>query len=198
MKRYKNGRYKSKRDYEIECKTRNYTIMFIFTTALLLGVNLQPWTATYYNPLYYTANAQEIVQEEEPASTEPVAPVYSDKVQQAIDEIPHETEETERRISYLYDYAEGKNVDPDLVARTIYCESMWNCVQSGIVKNGKQEESYCLAQIHAPSHPELTMEQLQDPYFNIRYIVDNFYNDVWYGYDRKTDTCSSGVPEYWK
>jgi hypothetical protein len=28
------------------------------------------------------------------------------------------------------------------------------------------------------------------------YIIN--YNDVWYGYDRETDTCDSGVPEYWK
>lgn len=194
MHRYRNGRFKSKRFVELERKVRLYTTMVTLTMALIFGFALQPWTATYHN----TLETKIVKAQEEEIETERIQPVYSDRVQRAIEMIPHETEETERRIQYLYEYAEGKEVNPDTVAKTIYCESMWHCVQSAVVKDGVREESYCLAQIHAPSHPEITWDELQDPYFNIRYIVDNFYNDVWYGYDRDTDTCSSGVPEYWK
>lgn len=196
MKRYKNGRFKSKRDYEIECKTRNYTLMITFLIVTAFSIALHPWTGTYTNITdTKTANAQEIVQEEEPASTESV---YSNKVQQAINEIPHTSSTTEKWIKYLYEYAEEVGGDAERASHLIYCESMWFCSQSNIVKNGVREPSHCLGQIHSPSHPHISWEELNDPYYNIRYVIDNAGKDTWFGYNENTDSCNSGVPEYWK
>lgn len=128
------------------------------------------------------------------SSTEEVVETPADI---AVRMIPHKYQETENRIRYLYSYAEERGVDAEPIAKTIWCESGWKCVQSTIVKNGVQEQSYCLAQIHAPSHPELSMEQLNDPYFNLEYIVDHYEIDTWYGYDRDIDECTNGVSEYW-
>ena len=209
MKRYKNGRYKSKRTYQLEQNIRLSVVGFVLLTALCTGFGIQSDTITWEKVYADTSNFKSLtdicglnnvtcddVDETLQYDQKPISELEK-RIQQAIHDIPHETVETENRIRYLYEYAEGKDVNPDTVAKTIYCESMWVCTQSGIVKNGVQEPSYCIGQLHAPSHPEMTMEQLNDPYFNIRYMVDNFYNDVWYGYDRDTDTCASGVPEYW-
>jgi hypothetical protein len=195
MKRYRNGRFKSKRDYEIECKTRNYTIMITFLTTLVFSIAFHPWTGTYQslNIDTKTANAQEIQDEIEPASTEPV---YTDKVQQAINEIPHTSSTTEAWIAYIYEYADKQGKNGDRASHVIWCETQFMCTQSNIVKNGVREASYCLGQLHAPSHPELTWEQLNDPYFNIRYVID--VPDKWFAYNESTDSCTNGVLEYWK
>jgi hypothetical protein len=121
----------------------------------------------------------------------------SAKAQKAIDEIPHTSSTTEDWITYLYTEADKHNVDADKIAHAIYCESMWVCAQSNIVKNGKREPSYCIGQLHAPSHPDMSYDELNDPYHNIDYMIHNFEFDTWYGYDKKNDTCASGVPEYW-
>ena len=176
------------------------TTMTLMTIALILGFALQPWTGTYQNVQQVYADYEGTTDLCGLASVECEGEVteLEQRIQKAIQDIPHDTVETENRIRYLYEYADGKDVNPDDVAKTIYCESMWSCTQSNIVKNGVREPSFCLSQIHAPSHPEMSMEQLQDPYFNIRYIVDNYYNDRWFGFNRESDSCSSGVPEYWK
>lgn len=58
---------------------------------------------------------------------------------------------------------------------TINCEDVtWNPKkQSDIVRNGKQEESYGLAQINLPSNPNVTLEQAQDPNFAIKFMAKN-------------------------
>lgn len=116
----------------------------------------------------------------------------------ALAEIPHETARTEELIKYLFDYTQGTDVDPEIVSRTIYCESMWYNIKSGYVnEQGIQEESYGLAQIHLPSHPDITKEQALDPYFAIRFIVDHWHTVKWYGYDREHETCTNPIKGYW-
>jgi hypothetical protein len=202
MKRYRNGRYKSKRDYEIECKTRNYTIMITFLIVTAFSIAFHPWTGTYHNIHIdtKTANAQEIVQEEiEPASTEPVTPVYSDKVQRAIDAISNAqgkevTDETKKRGQYLYDKSVENNVPFFDAVKTIHCESGWIAQKSHL-----PEDSFGLCQIHLPSHKNISQEQAMDAYFSIDFLIDNWYTEqsvkgsTWYGYSRSSGKCRNGV-----
>jgi hypothetical protein len=44
-------------------------------------------------------------------------------------------------------------------------------MQSGYYKNGIREDSWGLAQIHLPSHPEITKEQAQDAKFSISWMA---------------------------
>lgn len=44
-------------------------------------------------------------------------------------------------------------------------------LQSGYFKNGKQEQSYGLSQIHLPSHPDITHEQATNPKFAISWMA---------------------------
>lgn len=214
MKRYKNGRYKSKRDYEIECKTRNYTLMITFLIVTVFSIAFHPWTGTYHNIIETNiVNAQEIVQEdEEPASTEPVSTpstVYSDKVQQAIDMIPHTSSTTEKWIEYIYTQSEKEGVDGDIMAHIAYCESHFYNIQSNCIYDftdarigiyeGEQEKSYGIYMFSTPHHP-ITVAQALDPYFSIDRAI-SFVKEgkfIWYGYDPETDDCRSGVAPYWK
>lgn len=120
-------------------------------------------------------------------------------LQKDLTSIPHETQLTANLIKYLHKYSEGKDVDPEIVSRTIYCESMWYNIQSGYVNEaGIREDSWGLAQIHLPSHPSISREEALDPYFSIRFIVDRWHDTVWYGYDREEETCTNSIIGYWE
>jgi hypothetical protein len=117
----------------------------------------------------------------------------------AVEQIPHESAETENRIRYLYAEAPKHGIDPDDVAHSIYCESMWYSIQSGYIRaDGVREDSWGLAQIHLPSHPDITREQALDAYWSIDWKLDNWDNETWYGYSRDTDECTNTIAEYWK
>jgi sarcosine oxidase delta subunit len=208
MKRHRNGRIKSKRDYEIECKTRNYTLMITFLIVAFFSITFTPWTGTYHNIDIdtKTANAQEIVQEEEPASTEPV---YTDKVQQAINEIPHTSSTTEKWISYIYEQSEKEGVDGDTMLHIAWCESQFRNIQSNCIYDftdakigiyaGEQEKSYGIFMFSTPHHP-MTVQQALDPYYSTDRAISFVKNGdfIWWGYSPKNDNCLSGVKPYWK
>lgn len=196
MKRHTNGRYKSKRDYEIEIKTRNYTLMITFIIVTAFSIAFHPWTGTYQsiNIETKTANAQEV---EEPASTEPVEP--SSEVTQAIEALNNAigrevTDETKKRVQYLYDRSVEKEVPFFDAVKTIYCESGWIAQKSHL-----PEESYGIAQIHVPSHKGVTIEQAIDAYFSIDFMVNHWHTpqavkgSMWYAYSRTTGKCTNGV-----
>lgn len=47
-------------------------------------------------------------------------------------------------------------------------------IQSRVIDStGHQEESYGLAQIHLPAHPEVTMAEALDPVFSIDFMAKN-------------------------
>lgn len=54
------------------------------------------------------------------------------------------------------------------------CESKFRSIQSEIIKNGIQEESYGIFQIHLPSHPTVTKEEALDPYFASEWSAEKF------------------------
>lgn len=194
MYRHKNGTFKSKKFYQAQKRLQATVFLTIMALALMFGFAVQ-----YGEPIEYVRHVEAYEPTLDPCGLSVVVceGETDAKVQKAIDEIPHQSSTTEKWIAYLYTEAEKAGVDQDPIAHAIYCESMWYCQQSNIVKNGVREPSYCIGQIHAPSHPDMTYDQLNDPYHNIDYMLAHFENDVWYGYSKRTDTCNSGVPEYW-
>lgn len=118
-------------------------------------------------------------------------------VEKAIRDIPHESETTTEVIEYIYAQAPQHDINPDTLAHTIYCESMFYNIQSGIVHEGVREPSYGLAQIHLPSHPKVTVEQALNPYFAVDWMMEHWDTAEWYGYDRESDSCNNDITEYW-
>lgn len=71
--------------------------------------------------------------------------------------------------------AEGLHIGAFIA--TIECESKFRSVQSYVPNpngpNGR-EDSWGIAQIHLPSHPEITREQALDPVFSINWMRDEW------------------------
>lgn len=108
---------------------------------------------------------------------------------------------TDLKIYQLGDKVEQEYIDATIakyatgtkaykMKRTIYCESYNTNVQSAIIKDGKKEDSWGLAQINLHWNPSVTKEQALDPEFAIKWMSDNWGTTKWYGYISKTDTCN--------
>jgi hypothetical protein len=121
------------------------------------------------------------------------------KIEKAVDALSdalgHEvTDETKKRVSYLYDKANEAGIPFYDAVATIYCESQWQSVKSWL-----PEESYGLAQIHLPSHKKVTKDQALNAEFAISFLVENWYtaqaeaSKMWYAYDRDTKDCTNGL-----
>jgi hypothetical protein len=64
-----------------------------------------------------------------------------------------------------YDISEK---DIETILRVLECESNFQNIQSECLdENGNRELSFGIAQIHLPSHPDVTMEQALDEEFSI-------------------------------
>jgi hypothetical protein len=92
-------------------------------------------------------------------------------------------------INKVYKTAKVHGVSGYQMERTIECESRFNNVQSSAYKNGVREDSWGLAQIHLPSHPDVTREEALNEDFAIEWMASHFYKVKWYGYVRSTDKC---------
>ncbi len=70
-------------------------------------------------------------------------------------------------------YAAKYHLNTDRFKKTVFCESQYNPnIQSQwFDQYGKQEESYGLAQIHLPDHPEVTKAQAEDPDFALEFMA---------------------------
>lgn len=105
----------------------------------------------------------------------------------------------EARIQHLidrvYQVSEMYGVSGYQMERTIECESRFNNVQSSVKDpsgpNGR-EDSWGIAQIHLPSHPDVSREEAMNEEFAIKWMAQNFNNPyvTWYGYSRKYDKCN--------
>lgn len=178
--RNKHGRFQSREQYDRNIK-RNVKV---FLTSALVYVSM----VMMFGVDQYTITRAQADDGEHVEVTEPALPSAVDI---ALATIPHKTEETAKRIRYLYENAPSDVAD--VIAKTIYCESMWQSVQSAI----PGEQSFGLAQIHLPSHPHITKEQAMDAYFAIDFAIKTYELDHWYGYDRKNDRCTNGLQKYW-
>jgi len=181
-------------------------ILIVKVLTLLLAISLDGGDPVHYvaSPEIYTftqhaeASTEATMSDEELCGLDAIVCENEEPVEKALKEIPHKTAKTAELIKYLYDYAEGTDVNPEIVSRTIYCESMWYNIKSGYFnEQGIQEESYGLSQIHLPNHPHITKEQALDPYFALRFIVDRWHDVKWYGYDREREVCTNSIKGYW-
>lgn len=76
----------------------------------------------------------------------------------------------------VYYYAQQYNVNPKTMVSVMNCENKeWDTnLQSRIInKKGIREDSWGLVQIHKPSHPTLTHEQITNPDFSINFLAEN-------------------------
>ena len=88
-------------------------------------------------------------------------------------EMPYTPELAEDLIKY---YADKYAVDFDLMYDIVDCETAGTFkadIQSGHVKNGVQEPSFGLSQIHLPSHKTVSYEQAIDPNFALNFLAEN-------------------------
>ncbi len=74
------------------------------------------------------------------------------------------------------------NVPYNDMWETILCESgASTTIQSRYIrKDGTQEQSFGLAQIHLPDHPTVSKEQAIDPEFAINFMAKNWHKVRWY------------------
>lgn len=75
-------------------------------------------------------------------------------------------------------YGEKYGVDPSVLFEVIRCETAGTfdpTIQSSCVfSNGVREESYGLAQIYLPVHPDISLEQATDPEFAVEFMAKNW------------------------
>ena len=189
MYRKHNGRFITKKQHERRRIIRGIAIGTFLLSPYIFVMPLYPNIIEYKAEMQYVeAEEIEIIEINDPGQTQ---------IESAIEDIPHESPDTTDVIKYIYNRAQEAGLDGDAIAHTIYCESMFYNIQSGIVRNGVQEPSFGLAQIHLPSHPNVTVEQAMNPYFAVDFIIAHWDGDIWHGYDRATDTCTNTITEYW-
>lgn len=82
-------------------------------------------------------------------------------------EANEQVEWTQEMLESLADErADHYKVSRSVVRAVIACESTWN-----IKAVGDGGHSHGLVQIHEPSHPEITREQAQNPWFAVDYLA---------------------------
>jgi hypothetical protein len=198
MYRYRNGRFKSKKDAELQRRLVVYTTMTTLTIALIFGFALQPWTVTYQN-VVHEAQAFEGLTDLCGLSTVECEGEVDDTVQTAINAVSESlgrevTDETKKRIAYLHEQSVKNGVPFFDAVKTIHCESGWTAQKSHYA-----EESWGIAQIHLPSHKGITKEQAMDAYFSIDFLVAHWYtpqavkDKMWFGFSRATGKCTNGI-----
>ena len=193
-KRKSNGQFRSKKNSE-RLFTFHVSLVVVYLIApFALGLAFREDTFTLERPHVQTVEA----------STTPevleIIEILPTKVEQALSDIPHESSTTDDVIRYLYKRADEAGLDGDAIAHTIYCESMYYNTQSSIVRNGVREPSYGIAQIHLPSHTDVTVEEAMNPYFAVDFIINHWNateKGIWHGYDRASDSCTNTINEYW-
>ena len=181
-KRKLNGQFRSQKNSDRLLAFHTSIVLFILCIPLSVAINIPQSVTTYEAPHIEVRH----VDAQEPS-----------KVEKALRDIPHTSSTTDKVIRYLYEQADKHGIDGDQMAHTIYCESMFYSIQSGVVRNGVREPSYGLAQIHLPSHKNITKAQAMDPYFAVDFMVKTWDTTKWYGYDREKDQCNNTIKEYW-
>lgn len=101
--------------------------------------------------------------------------VITDTVPVEEDIIPATTTDKLLALDLIEKAALKYGVSQNIILKTIDCETggTFNpLIQSTwINKKGQQEESYGLAQIHMPDHPEISRLQAEDPIFSVNYMA---------------------------
>lgn len=73
-------------------------------------------------------------------------------------------------------YASKYDVSAEVMRKVINCESSYDPdIQSQkTYENGEQELSFGIAQIHLPSHPQVSKAEAQDPDYAVRFMAQHF------------------------
>lgn len=195
--KYRNnkGRYITKKQHEkrILFPFKVYATAFILMIAI--GIIAETNAVEYVAPHFietHTAEAHTMT-EQELCELHVVECEDEEPVQRAISAVSEAlgrevTDETKKRIKYLYERATEHSVPFYDAVSTVFCESMWISQKSLL-----PEESYGLAQIHLPSHPNISREQAMDAYFALDFLVENWAGVAWFGYDRDTGDCANNL-----
>lgn len=206
MYRNNKGQYISKSKKEYFVLRRFKLFCFGVACSIILGIVAENKTVVYETP---EVEASEVVPDWNPCELHSVVcedeKNYDDKVK----EIPHNSPITSDRIRLAYKKADEAGINGDVLLHVAWCESGLLNVQSalhytfsdasrGIVK-GDQERSYGWYMVHTPDH-DVTADQALNVEWAIGWAIDQIKdgNYPWYGYSEETDTCASGVDEYWK
>lgn len=84
------------------------------------------------------------------------------------------------------DFSDWYNIP--YLPQLIKCESRFKNVRSDIINDkGEREPSYGIAQIHLPSHPDVSLSEAMDPYLAIKWTVDKINNgeqEMWSCYHK--------------
>lgn len=86
-------------------------------------------------------------------------------------------------------YAVKYDVNGDVMREVIQCESQYDPhVQSRkTYDNGAQEESYGIAQIHLPDHPQVSKAEARNPEYAVKFMAQHFAagnHHLWTCYNR--------------
>lgn len=74
-------------------------------------------------------------------------------------------------VAYAVSVAEDRHLNSEHFTQVINCESSWK-----ITATGDNGNSHGLVQIHEPSHPEVTLDQANDPTYAIGFMADAWEN----------------------
>ena len=199
MYRNNKGRFITKQRHEYLEMRRFKMFCFIVIGGFIFGIIGEYHNSHEMPHVVETAQAVEtVVPDWDPCGLHAVVCADEEPVEKAIEAVQNAlgkeiTEETKKRINYLYERATEASVPFYDAVETIFCESMWYNIQSGVVQNGVRENSWGLAQIHLDSHSEITKEQALDAYFAIDFMVQKWNDVKWYGFDRNTSQCTNGL-----
>lgn len=91
---------------------------------------------------------------------------------------------------YAKKYGKEYGVSSYQMIRTVECESKFRNIQSQVRKNGKQENSWGVAQIHIDSHKDVSKKQALNVEFSMKWMASHWNSAVWYAYSRKYDRCN--------
>lgn len=75
---------------------------------------------------------------------------------------------------WLRKYSEEYGVSYDEMYNTMKCESGFQNIQSRIVQNGIQEDSWGVSQINLPHNPTITKAQALDVEFSVKFMAEQF------------------------
>lgn len=121
------------------------------------------------------------------------APIIAQEETKLKDDAEYVKDETLREIAKV---AKDDKMLYNNMAMLSHCESKFYNIQSQVVKYGKREESYGVAQIHLPSHPHITKEEALDVKFSVQFMADEIRKGniwKWYGFNPQTKTCTNGI-----
>lgn len=199
MKSYRhyNGQFITKAEHERRILRRFYTYAPLFALCVCIGIIAETSTVEYIAPKA-EAHGPTMMEQEDLCSLLSVECTDEKPVTIAVDAISEAlghrvTDETVRRVTYLYEKTSEAGVPFYDAVKTIWCESMWISQKSHL-----PEESYGIAQVHVPSH-QISPETALDAYWSIDFLVEHWFtaqavaDNMWYGYSRATGLCTNGL-----